>query len=130
MVQDIVEKLIPTLTNHPAHMEVIIGVMTLVESHGSLTGAEKQSLAIDVLEAVVDQLGALSLPPNERQVLRLLLANRDAIKSVITTIILLTKNAYALNGCEKTQRCFDFGAMLSRIRGSGRHRRRSLEDDA
>lgn len=129
MVQDIVEKLIPTLTNHPAHMEVIIGVMTLVESHGSLTGAEKQSLAIDVLEAVVGQLGALSLPPNERQVLRLLLANREAIKSVITTIIQLTNNAYALNGCEK-KRCFDFGAMLSRIRGSGKHRRRSLEDDA
>jgi hypothetical protein len=52
MVEAIVSQLIPTLSNTHTHMEIIIAVMTLVEKYASMSGKEKESLAINALEAI------------------------------------------------------------------------------
>jgi len=71
MVEAIVSQLIPTLSNSHTHMEIIIAVMTLVEKYASMSGKEKESLAINAIEAITICAG---ISKEEREILRLLLA--------------------------------------------------------
>lgn len=130
MVQGVVSKLIPSLGANPTHMEVIVAVMTLVETYSSLSGTEKQTFAIQALQAVMHEADTkakdLPISLHEREVLHILLANKRAIRNVIDVVAQLTKHVHAINVPKKKK----WFAFFDAWRGKGNVRRpRDVTDE-